>query len=41
MSQAANVSPVSIAVDATSVYWAVGEGEGGQIFTAKIFSAPK
>jgi hypothetical protein len=41
MAQGTNVYPVSIAVDATSVYWAVGEGEGGQIFTAKIFSVPK
>ena len=36
--QGTNVYPTSIAVDATSVYWAVGEGEGGPIFTAQIFS---
>ncbi len=41
MAQGANVYPASIVVDASSVYWSVGEGEGGQIFTAKIFSAPK
>lgn len=41
MAQGTNVYPVSIAVDATNVYWAVGEGEGGQIFTAKIFSVRK
>lgn len=41
MSQVPNVYPVSMAVDGSSVYWSVGEGEGGKIFTAKIFSTPK